>query len=406
MTTSVADKTPISAQVWRRHQDPPGLWMAVAIGSLSLHLLAFWWVRSSNTLRFWFPQQSQAIVPIELIEISPQSSTTKPQSPPATKQAAAPSTSTNQEEQGLNIGGSVQQDNSSNTSPPNTQAFTEETSPQPDTTFTPTPEPTQPTPQSQPETTQPTPSPTAIVPSNELPWNRRQDIELGQGTPLPSNIPSVTPEQLAESEAVEENTPRTLDEETASDSSDDNSDVSGETASNSPVDNPSSSNGENASNSSDHNSSNPDTPNTPSGSNSPTPTVGGSIATVFPIADTEVRQLIQEGKIGDNDLPDVFAVYQGSQTKTLDPSYLPNNSKLQPAKLLASLVIDQNGNFQQAVVLGIEPASLQSEKSLYEQLINEVMRNESCLPSQSRDGKPIDLSNCYIWITIESVKAN
>ncbi|MBD6614971.1 hypothetical protein FNW02_03670 [Komarekiella sp. 'clone 1'] len=71
MTPSVADKTPIPAKVWRRHTDPPGLWIAVVIGSVSLHLLAFWLIRSSQFSRLW-QQENKATIPIEVVEISSQ----------------------------------------------------------------------------------------------------------------------------------------------------------------------------------------------------------------------------------------------------------------------------------------------------------------------------------------------
>ena len=72
MTRSVADKTPIADHVWRRHTDPPSLWVAVAISSVSLHLLAFWLIRSFHVVGLGFSQQEQADIPIELVEISPQ----------------------------------------------------------------------------------------------------------------------------------------------------------------------------------------------------------------------------------------------------------------------------------------------------------------------------------------------
>ncbi|MBD2207270.1 hypothetical protein H6G33_33795 [Calothrix sp. FACHB-1219] len=78
MTPSVADQTSTLAKDWRRHTDPPGLWVAVVIGSLSLHLIAFWLILSyqSSLLR---RQQSQAAIPIEIVEIAPQpKSTIKP----------------------------------------------------------------------------------------------------------------------------------------------------------------------------------------------------------------------------------------------------------------------------------------------------------------------------------------
>ncbi|BBD65079.1 hypothetical protein NIES4072_12570 [Nostoc commune NIES-4072] len=69
MPLSVADKTPIPSKVWRRHTDPPALWISVIIGSVSLHLLAFWLMRSSQFSRLWH-QPNQATIPIEIVEIS------------------------------------------------------------------------------------------------------------------------------------------------------------------------------------------------------------------------------------------------------------------------------------------------------------------------------------------------
>ncbi|MEH2228396.1 MAG: hypothetical protein V7K71_01940, partial [Nostoc sp.] len=68
MTPSVADKTPIPAKVWRRHTDPPGLWIFVVVSSVSLHLLVFWLMRSSQFSRLW-QQPNQATIPIEVVEI-------------------------------------------------------------------------------------------------------------------------------------------------------------------------------------------------------------------------------------------------------------------------------------------------------------------------------------------------
>jgi hypothetical protein len=73
MTQSVADKTPISVKPWRRHSDPPGLWIAVVTASISLHLLAFWLMLTSNTFSLLLQtRSSQAAVPIEIVEISAQ----------------------------------------------------------------------------------------------------------------------------------------------------------------------------------------------------------------------------------------------------------------------------------------------------------------------------------------------
>jgi len=69
MTQSVADPTPIPNKTWRQHTDPPGLWIVVIMGSVVLHLLLFWLMRSSEFARS--QQHSSDAVPIEFIEISP-----------------------------------------------------------------------------------------------------------------------------------------------------------------------------------------------------------------------------------------------------------------------------------------------------------------------------------------------
>jgi hypothetical protein len=78
MTPSLADKTSTSVKVLRRHTDPPSLWIAVTIGSVALHLLAFWLIRSYQSSLLW-QKQSNASIPIEFVEIaSPKKSTPKP----------------------------------------------------------------------------------------------------------------------------------------------------------------------------------------------------------------------------------------------------------------------------------------------------------------------------------------
>ncbi|MBD2343647.1 hypothetical protein [Anabaena subtropica] len=430
MTTSVADKTPIPAKVWRRHNDPPGLWFAIAIGSFSLHLLVFWLIRSSNAVGLWFPQQNQIAVPIELIEISPQTnSTDKPASPQPQQSVRTPTaepvppTSSTQDSEIVNSGEQSQAEINNNVAQSNTEVFPElETTPTPEPEQTPIPETepaTTPTPEPEqtpiPETesattptpeTEPEPTPIPTVPVGELPWNRREEIELGQGTPLPSVTPPVTPEQLQESDEVEEQTPR--------DSEDASTTPTGETTNTPSQENSSNINGETANTPSEDNSPTPseETAKIPTEQYTPTPseepantstednssnsTARGAIATLIPVAESEARQLV-------NDLPEVLSAYQGSLTKTVDSSYLPGDSAIKPAQLLASLVIDKDGNFQQAIVLEIEPTDLQVNKSSYEQLMNDLFRNENFTPGHNRDGTKPDFSNFFVRITIEPI---
>ncbi|HEY9799818.1 MAG TPA: hypothetical protein V6D25_05610 [Leptolyngbyaceae cyanobacterium] len=461
MTTSVADKTPTPAKVWRRHNDPPGLWFGVALGSASLHLLAFWLIRTSDAVGLWFPQENQTAVSIELIDVPPQSnSTDKPatlqpqQSAPTT--TTAPPTSTNQDAEIINPDEQSQPENNSNIaqSPPevvpqaeSTPTPTATTQPEPTPTVTtepepaPTPEPTptvttEPAPTPTPEPTpivttepEPTPTPTPTVPVSELPWKRREEIELGQGQQLPSDIPPVTPEQVQEAPAVEEQTPRgnedtpaTSNGETANAPSEDNSsNPNGETANSPSGDNSSNSNGETTNTPSADNSPSPSTDtaktpterytpspteepaNTPTENNSSNSTARGAMssdkplsvyALLSPVAEAEARRLA-------NDLPEVLVQYTGSSEKTVDSSYLPGDFTIQPAQLLASLVIDKDGNFQQAIVLTIEPSSLQAQKGVYEQLVTDLFRNEKFTAAHNRDGTKPDFSNFFVRITIQ-----
>lgn len=97
MTPTVADTTSNPAKDWKRHSDPPGLWIGVVIGSVALHLLAFWLLRSYQSSLLW-QQQSKSTIPIELVEIPAQPKSTaalkarvKPASPkPSTKTQKLP----------------------------------------------------------------------------------------------------------------------------------------------------------------------------------------------------------------------------------------------------------------------------------------------------------------------------
>jgi hypothetical protein len=388
MTPLVADKTPIPAKVLRRHTDPPGLWISVVIGSVSLHLLVFWLMRSSNTFSLWFPQQSQSAIPIELIDIAPQTqSTAKTVSPKrlsSTQKSVsvrlsetARTTPKTQDFGAINSTDNLHIKRKTNTSQTNKQRFKQKTVPKPTPKPTvsqtnnqrfrqktipkaipiPTPTPTPTVPQTNNQRfrqkTFPKATPTPTVPVANLPWNRRTKITLGTETPLPTGIPSEPP--------VKE-TPPTPTRETPS----------------------------------------APTPNTET---SPTSTQGGSIAIVNPILRDEVSRLIKVGRLRQDGLPDAIAQYQGSKTKQVDSSFLTQNFGLKPAQLLASLVIDDNGKFREAVVLEIEPATLQSEKITYQQVLNEVFKTENFLAAHNNDGTKPPQSNLYVWIKIQATNS-
>ncbi|BAY74907.1 hypothetical protein NIES25_13230 [Nostoc linckia NIES-25] len=368
MEPSVADKTPIPAKVWRRHTDPPLLWISVAAGSVFLHLLVFWLLMRSNTFILWFPQESQSAIPIELIDIAPaRKSTSKSQSAAKTvspkrfsstqKSVAAITTPKDRDSAAINSTNKLQPKSKTDTSQTNSQPSRQQKVAKPIPT--------------------PTATPTPKVQVGNLPWNRRQDLKFGKGTALPSSLPTTLPTPpRGTSPTPTPQTPPTPPRATTP-------------------------------------TPTPQTPPTPPRATTPTPTPqtpptpprGASVAIVAPLLRDEVSNLIKSGEFKQDTLPDAIAVYRGSNTKQFDPSFLSQNSGLQPAQLLASLVIDRNGNFQQAVVLEIQPATLQSEKSTYQQILNQIFKTENFLPAQNQDGTKPDLSNLYVRIEIQSANS-
>lgn len=387
MTTPVAEKTHISSKAWRRHNDPPSLWVFVAVSSISLHLLVFWLMRSSNVFGLWFTQESQSVVPIELIEIAP-----------STKSTSEPKTSTTTSAPKVKQSVSANIPTKSQTTPKNqdsdttsilkkqevvaqapTKVAVKKTAPQPKPTAT-----TQPQPRFTPESNKPTPipTPTPKIPISNLPWNRRQEIVLGKGKPLPNSIPSAQPtdNNLPDSTGDEPKSPGRMTSSTPASenpntSTDDKPNLPRENTPENPTDKIS------------------PTPQVPSENNPSTAEQTGSIATITPLTDVEVRQFSQ-------DLPDVLAQYQGSNTKELESTFIPGDAGIVPAQLIASLVIDRNGNFQQAVVIEIEPKRLQSEKMNYEQVINDMFKNEQFSAAYNKDGSKPELSNLFVRIII------
>ena len=415
MIPSVADKTPIPAKVWRRHTDPPGLWISVVIGSVSLHLLAFWLMRSSNVFSLWFPQQSQSVVPIELIDIAPKTksitkskSTAKTVSPkplsstqksvPARSIQTARITPRNRDFGAINSAENLQQKSRTYASQSNSRPFRQQK------VLTTTPKPT-PTPIA-------TPKPT--VPVGSLPWNRRQEIKLGKGTPLSTGIPSNPPVSEAENRETpprtptQENPPTRTRETPSTRTRETPVTRTRETPSTRTRETPSTPTRETPATRTRETPATRtrETPSTRTRETPATRTGGASVAIVAPLLRDKVSNLIQSGRLRQDALPDVIALYRGSNTKQLDSSFLPGDSKVKPAQILASLVIDNKGNFQQALVIEIEPATSQSEKSTYEQILNEVFKTENFFAAHNNDGTKPDLSNLYVWIKIQPANSN
>ena len=368
------------------HSDPPWLWTVVCISSVSLHLLVFWLMRSSNEFQAWFPQSNQSSIPIDFIEIASEPKSTnklqsttpkiKPQSSFSSSPKSAPITPNNQDDG--EITSKINLPEQDKTQKPEVKKpeveKTEVRKPEvekPEVRKTEVeksevrkpevekpevrkpevekPEVEKPPVRQQSYPTNPipetTPEPTPIIPESELPWNRRQEVKLGEGTLLPQDIPTDSPTPTAEPSA------------------------------------------------------------NPNPKSSPITNGGGAIATVSPIMKEEVSELIQQKQLIADALPDVLAEYKGSTEKELEVSLLPNDEDLKPANILASLVIDKNGQFQQAIIITIEPAALRSQANIYEQALNQIFAQESFLAAYNQDGSKPDLSNLYIRLKIKPINS-
>ncbi|QSV56270.1 MAG: hypothetical protein HEP80_23100 [Dolichospermum sp. UKL201] len=352
VTNNHLNDSSITSKNFKRHTDPPWLWTFVCIGSVSLHLLVFWLMRSSNEFQAWFPQSNQSSIPIDLIEIAsePKSqiktqSTTrkiKPQSSFSTSPKSASVKLSNQDDADSSVN-LPEQDKSEKpkVEKPEVRKLevekTEVEKTEVEKTEVEKTEVEKLPVRQQSYPTNPTPEPTSIIPESERPWNNRQEVKLGQGTLLPKDIPADSP--------------------------------------------------------------------TPTTEPSLTANRGGAIATVSPILKEEVSELIQQKQLIADALPDVLAEYKGSTEKELEASILPSDEDLKPANILASLIIDKNGQFQQAIVITIEPAALRSQANIYEQALNQMFAQESFLAAYNQDGSKPDLSNLYIRLKIKPINS-
>ena len=367
VTNNHLNDSSITSKNFKRHTDPPWLWTFVCIGSVSLHLLVFWLMLSSNEFQAWFPQSNQSSIPIDFMEIAsePKSqiktqSTTpkiKPQSSFSTSPKSASVKLSNQDDADSSVN-LPEQDKSEKPEvrkpevrklevrklevekpevrklevrKPEVEKTEVEKTEVEKTEVEKLPVRQQSYP------TNPTPEPTSIIPESERPWNSRQEVKLGEGTLLPKDIPADSP--------------------------------------------------------------------TPTTEPSLTANRGGAIATVSPILKEEVSELIQQKQLIADALPDVLAEYKGSTEKELEASILPSDEDLKPANILASLIIDKNGQFQQAIVITIEPAALRSQANIYEQALNQMFAQESFLAAYNQDGSKPDLSNLYIRLKIKPINS-
>ncbi|MBD2140935.1 hypothetical protein H6F39_05945 [Anabaena sp. FACHB-1250] len=428
MIPTVIDNYSNKSENFRRRTDPAWLWIVVSTASVSLHLFVFWLIRSTDEFPAWFPQSHQSSVPIDFLEISseqkpiikPKSTTpkVKQQSSFSLSPQSLPITHNNQDHSEISSSINLPQKHK-NQKPEVLKPEVlkpevlkpevlkpevlkpevlkpevlkpevlkpevlkpevlkpevlkpevlkpevlkpevlkpevlkpevlkpevlkpEVLKPEVLKPEVLKPEVLKPLIRQQSYPTNVTPETTPIIPERELPWNRRQEVILGKETALPSDIPADSPTPAVEP------------------------------------------------------------PLNPNSEPSPTVNQGGAIATINPVQKEEVNELIQQGQIRADGLPDVLAEYKGSTEKELELISLPGDEIIKSANILASLIIDSNGSFQQAEIITIEPEVLSGERSIYEQAINRIFAQERFLAAYNQDGSKPDLSNLYIRLQLK-----
>ncbi|AKG21915.1 hypothetical protein [Calothrix sp. 336/3] len=436
MTQSVTDILPVPEKVWRRHTDPPGLWVFLATGSIALHLLLFWLLRFSDG-GLLNQRRSPRIASVSLINITPTKSQKK------TSLTAKSSR------------------NNKNKTSPQPQVVTPKKN-----TATPQQNPTAPiiSPEVEPpleaeifptdaerqaiqrqqrrqrrnrrQTPQPvvTPPPEDFTDSfDDTNNNRNRDIfpqDEQTVTPSPESTPENTPEPNNtnfpdESQEVppetntgeiiadkptnqEGETPRTDRTETPTTDSDnfnkplpdtlptDDSGNQPQPENTSPADNQ----GENTP-PGDTPTEKPQPENT---SPPETPTEkppGGIIATWTLLSAARQREMMTVSP-PDPDL--VLPEYTGNPEKKITSLLINQGLDLKPITFLASVFVDTQGNVVQAIVIDSNiPAS---ERDKYAQFATEVFRDEKFQPAyfppgaKGAEGTKLDLTERYVQITI------
>ncbi|EHC14850.1 hypothetical protein [Fischerella thermalis] len=375
MTKSVTEQKATSSPIYRRHSDPPGLWIAVFTGSVAIHLLAFWMLRLySYQLSLRQQQNSSNNIPIEIIEISPTESA-KAQSQAKVKPASPQSSSLLTNEDAIALidqktaiaskpNSSLRQQPSAKPQPTtqpestptpelpaNQQPDTIPPTPPPDNTDTSTSESENPIPDEQNQAllpnTNPTTPPKDSFPStneqleSQLPEQPNANISLGKSTPLPTIDPSLQPPpQLPTDE---------------------------------------------------------------------TQTSGGLVATWDAFSRDEMIDLIRKGVVIQDVPPDIVAQPLGDNTKELPVSFISSEPDLDNVDLVASLAIDEKGkliardaNGNPGVeIIDMTPEELATKKTKYQQLLIDVFQNVSFSPGRNQDVSQPLQSNLFVRVKIE-----
>jgi hypothetical protein len=387
MTKSVTEQKATSSPIYRRHSDPPGLWIAVFTGSVAIHLLAFWMLRLySYQLSLRQQQNSSNNIPIEIIEISPTESA-KAQSQAKVKPASPQSSSLLTNEDAIALidqktaiaskpNSSLRQQPSAK--PTVAQQQTATAKPQPTTQPESTPTPESPANQ-QPDTIPPTPPPDNTDTStseseNPIPDEQNQALlpNTNPTTPPKDSFPS-TNEQLESQLPEQPNANISLGKSTPLPTID------------------------------------PSLQPPPQLPTDETQTSGGLVATWDAFSRDEMIDLIRKGVVIQDVPPDIVAQPLGDNTKELPVSFISSEPDLDNVDLVASLAIDEKGkliardaNGNPGVeIIDMTPEELATKKTKYQQLLIDVFQNVSFSPGRNQDVSQPLQSNLFVRVKIE-----
>ncbi|PMB09684.1 hypothetical protein CEN49_06110 [Fischerella thermalis CCMEE 5273] len=387
MTKSVTEQKATSSPIYRRHSDPPGLWIAVFTGSVAIHLLAFWMLRLySYQLSLRQQQNSSNNIPIEIIEISPTESA-KAQSQAKVKPASPQSSSLLTNEDAIALidqktaiaskpNSSLRQQPSAK--PTVAQQQTATAKPQPTTQPESTPTPELPANQ-QPDTIPPTPPPDNTDTStseseNPIPDEQNQALlpNTNPTTPPKDSFPS-TNEQLESQLPEQPNANISLGKSTPLPTID------------------------------------PSLQPPPQLPTDETQTSGGLVATWDAFSRDEMIDLIRKGVVIQDVPPDIVAQPLGDNTKELPVSFISSEPDLDNVDLVASLAIDEKGkliardaNGNPGVeIIDMTPEELATKKTKYQQLLIDVFQNVSFSPGRNQDVSQPLQSNLFVRVKIE-----
>jgi hypothetical protein len=424
----------------RRHNDPPGLWIAAFTSSVALHLLLFWLIRYSNAFNLWFPRDSQAIIPIEIIEISPTTSKAKPQlkaktvSPPSANQQSSTVTPRNENSGGINVGAIRKQgERSTFVSKSNTQLVPKESVYTPKPIFSPTPTPTQSQPIGEDSQTPSRRTPRQpIGEDSQIPSRRTPRQPIGEDSQTPSRRTprqpigedSQTPSRRTPRQPIGEDsqtpsrrTPRQpIGEDSQTPSRRTPRQPIGEDSQTPSRRTPRQPIGEDSQTPSrrtprqpigeDSQTPSRRTPRQPIGEDSqtpptsgktPQPTTGGGIIAISRFLSREEQKSLMGSP-----LPEglILPEHIGNNEKQIDSISLKPNLDLPEKEFLVSLVIDETGNFREAEV--VDRAIAPAERGKYQQFANSIFRGEKFQPARYQNGTPVlEWTNRFVRIKIQ-----